>query len=130
MKTLVPSEAAFEVLLSTLLTGATGFVGSYMQQVRLCVPLLQGDGLPVDLRVLGNLESQLDAFAFDSVIHLAAQTFVPRSFEDPRRDIRRELDGYVESPHRAPAPKVQWALPLCRNRRHLWDSSGGTLADY
>ena len=57
-----------------LLTGASGFVGGFVQQATRCVPLTLV-GKEVDLR---------DAHAVtDAVLHLAAQTFVPRSFENP-----------------------------------------------
>jgi GDP-4-dehydro-6-deoxy-D-mannose reductase len=68
--------------LKVLLTGASGFVGSYMQGVLPCVPLVSG-GQEVDLRRPDELRQPIRTIRPDAVIHLAAQSFVPRSFLDP-----------------------------------------------
>lgn len=70
-----------------LLTGAGGFVGHYVMERLDCVPLLL-NGKTVDIRddraVLTAVKAILKDTGFDAVIHLAAQSFVPESFKDPR----------------------------------------------
>jgi GDP-4-dehydro-6-deoxy-D-mannose reductase len=66
-----------------LLTGASGFVGGFVQQVMPCVPLERG-GQIVDLRDAASTNDAIRSIRPDAVIHLAAQTFVPQSFSDPR----------------------------------------------
>ena len=63
-----------------LLTGANGFVGLTMQTVLPCVPLPAG----LDLRDRAALNAAIAEIQPDTVIHLAAQSFVPASFENPR----------------------------------------------
>jgi len=65
-----------------LLTGSDGFVGSTLLRYRSCVSLAD-DGHFVDLRDVGNLTRAIGAIRPDAVIHLAAQSFVPKSFTDP-----------------------------------------------
>ncbi len=62
-----------------LLTGANGFVGKIMQAVLPCVPLPAG----LDLRDRAALNAAIAEIQPDMVIHLAAQSFVPASFENP-----------------------------------------------
>jgi GDP-4-dehydro-6-deoxy-D-mannose reductase len=66
-----------------LLTGSDGFVGSALLRYRSCVPLTD-DGRNVDLRDVECVARAIGAIKPDAVIHLAAQSFVPRSFIDPR----------------------------------------------
>jgi len=66
-----------------LLTGSDGFVGNTLLRYRSCVPLVD-DGRFVDLRDVPHLTRAIEAIKPDAVIHLAAQSFVPRSFADPR----------------------------------------------
>lgn len=63
-----------------LLTGANGFVGQTMQAALPCVPLPYG----LDLRDAPALAAAVAEIRPDAVIHLAAQSFVPASFENPR----------------------------------------------
>ncbi|MHB1581815.1 MAG: GDP-mannose 4,6-dehydratase [Acidithiobacillus sp.] len=63
-----------------LLTGANGFVGQYVQAALPCVPLPDG----LDLRDRAALTAAVAAIQPDTVLHLAAQSFVPASFENPR----------------------------------------------
>ena len=63
-----------------LLTGANGFVGQTMQAALPCVPLPDG----LDLRDRAALDAAIAEIQPDMVIHLAAQSFVPASFENPR----------------------------------------------
>ena len=66
-----------------LLTGSDGFVGSTLLRYRSCVTLVD-EGHFVDLRDVGKLTRAIGAIRPDAVIHLAAQSFVPKSFADPR----------------------------------------------
>ena len=68
--------------MTILLTGASGFVGSYLQKVLPSMPLEDESGI-IDIREADRLESALKRCKPNSVIHLAAQSFVPASFEDP-----------------------------------------------
>ena len=63
-----------------LLTGANGFVGQIMQAALPCVPLPAG----LDLRDRAALDAAIAEIRPDMVIHLAAQSFVPASFVNPR----------------------------------------------
>ena len=63
-----------------LLTGANGFVGQYVQAALPCVPLPDG----LDLRDGAALTAAIAAIRPDTVLHLAAQSFVPAAFENPR----------------------------------------------
>ena len=69
--------------MKVLLTGASGFVGSFVQQILPCVPLASNKGVEVDLRIAADVRAAIRGTVPDAVIHLAAQSFVPRSFEDP-----------------------------------------------
>ncbi|MBU2768019.1 NAD-dependent dehydratase [Acidithiobacillus ferrivorans] len=62
-----------------LLTGANGFVGRYVQAALPCVPLPGG----LDLRDRAALTAAVAAIQPDTVLHLAAQSFVPAAFEYP-----------------------------------------------
>jgi len=65
--------------MTLLVTGLTGFVGGYLRKAADCV------GLPadLDLRDPEGLKQAVAAIRPEMVIHLAAQSFVPRAFEDP-----------------------------------------------
>jgi GDP-4-dehydro-6-deoxy-D-mannose reductase len=73
--------------MKVLLTGANGFVGHYAMERLDCTPLLL-DGATVDIRdgraVQAAVRMIFKNTPFDAVIHLAAQSFVPESFKDPR----------------------------------------------
>jgi GDP-4-dehydro-6-deoxy-D-mannose reductase len=74
--------------MNILITGASGFVGYYVMRAlgKLhCIPLAGEKGV-IDVRDSGGIKSFLSAHgtpAFDAVIHLAAQGFVPESFKNP-----------------------------------------------
>lgn len=63
-----------------LLTGANGFVGCHVQAALSCILLPEG----LDLRNRSSLTAAVSAIQPDAVLHLAAQSFVPASFENPR----------------------------------------------
>lgn len=65
-----------------LLTGASGFVGSVVQHHLRCAPLTL-NGKIVDLKDAASVTEAVAALRPNAVLHLAAQTFVPRSFADP-----------------------------------------------
>ena len=65
-----------------LLTGATGFVGPHVRARMACTPLGPLEQ-PVDLRDYAAVRAAVAAAQPEQVIHLAAQSFVPRSFEAP-----------------------------------------------
>jgi len=65
-----------------LLTGANGFVGKAVQREITCTPLALG-GEEVDVRDAEKLADAVAEACPDAVIHLAAQTFVPQSFQQP-----------------------------------------------
>ncbi len=70
--------------MTILLTGASGFVGSYVRAVVPCIPLVDPDGIEVDLRDQAHVVKALSQRTFDAVIHLAAQSSIPASFADPK----------------------------------------------
>ncbi|OCX77292.1 NAD-dependent dehydratase [Acidithiobacillus thiooxidans] len=72
-----------------LLTGANGFVGQYVQAALPCVPLPDG----LDLRDPAVLTAAVAAIRPDAVLHLAAQSFVPASFENPHETFDINLYG-------------------------------------
>jgi GDP-4-dehydro-6-deoxy-D-mannose reductase len=72
-----------------LLTGANGFVGRYVQAALPCVPLPDG----LDLRDRAALTAAVTAIQPDTVLHLAAQSFVPASFENPHETFDINLYG-------------------------------------
>ncbi len=63
-----------------LLTGANGFVGRYVRAALPCIPLPDG----LDLRDPAALTAAVASIQPDAVLHLAAQSFVPAAFENPR----------------------------------------------
>lgn len=69
-----------------ILTGSSGFVGSYVNQILPCTPLADENGA-IDLRDIKRIKLFLSpkphTLSFDAVIHLAAQSFVPESFDKP-----------------------------------------------
>lgn len=65
-----------------MITGADGFVGGYVRRMLPGVPLSL-EGKPVDLRDAAAMVAAVEQIRPDAVLHLAAQTFVPRSVADP-----------------------------------------------
>ncbi len=66
-----------------LVTGASGFVGQFVQSAMSSVPLVLNNR-PVDLRDAIAVGQAVTFIKPQAVLHLAAQTVVPRSFADPR----------------------------------------------
>ncbi|GAB1266016.1 GDP-mannose 4,6-dehydratase [Aurantivibrio infirmus] len=65
-----------------LLTGADGFVGEHVNK-QIETETLSISGSPVDIRDSKLVDESINQIKPDAVIHLAAQSFVPRSFENP-----------------------------------------------
>lgn len=81
-----------------LVTGASGFVGRHVRDACADGGCLAGwefcqapSGL--DIREARQLRDWVASVAPDAVLHLAAQSFVPRSFEDPQETIDINLSG-------------------------------------
>src|SRR5579859_1340829 len=80
-----------------LVTGAGGFVGRHI------IAMAQNGSLPsstliispkgLDIRDEDMLADWVQGAKPDSVIHLAAQSFVPRAFEDPRETLEINVIG-------------------------------------
>lgn len=68
--------------MTTLVTGLSGFVGSHCAEQFTATPLSL-DGQLVDLRDGERVRDAVAEIQPESVIHLAAQSFVPKAFEDP-----------------------------------------------
>jgi GDP-4-dehydro-6-deoxy-D-mannose reductase len=70
--------------MSILVTGMSGFVGSHFAQQMAAVDLTE-HGSRVDLRDLDRVRRAVHETAPHAVLHLAAQSWVPASVEDPRQ---------------------------------------------
>jgi GDP-4-dehydro-6-deoxy-D-mannose reductase len=70
--------------MSVLVTGLTGFVGSHFAQLTRAVDLAE-HGRWVDLRDSERVRAAVQSIAPQAVLHLAAQSSVPASVEDPRQ---------------------------------------------
>ena len=68
--------------MTVLVTGLSGFVGSFCAQLLPCTDLLLG-GKSVDLRCLPDVTAAAARIKPDAVIHLAAQAAVPASIANP-----------------------------------------------
>ncbi|MBI3776628.1 MAG: GDP-mannose 4,6-dehydratase [Gammaproteobacteria bacterium] len=66
-----------------LVTGADGFVGSYVSAWPEAVPLVER-GQRVDICDASTLAAAIQNIRPDAVVHLAAQSFVPQSLRNPR----------------------------------------------
>lgn len=66
-----------------LVTGINGFVGSYVSEHYKCVGLIDSKGA-VDVTDTGRIREAMARVRPNCVIHLAAQTFVPASFDAPK----------------------------------------------
>ena len=80
-----------------LITGGSGFVGRHIDT------MVQSGSLPVstllmqpkgwDIRKQDMVDEWIREAKPDSIIHLAAQSFVPRAFEDPRETLDINVFG-------------------------------------
>jgi GDP-4-dehydro-6-deoxy-D-mannose reductase len=78
-----------------LLTGASGFVGRYVQaSIPGCLPLTE-DGKSVDLRDASRVDSIVRALRPEAVIHLAAQSSVAASFCSSRETFEINFLGLL-----------------------------------
>lgn len=82
-----------------LVTGARGFVGGHVQALAAAGGFGNAQVLPapesLDVRDAGAVAALVGELRPDSVLHLAAQSFVPRSFEDPRETFEVNVLGTV-----------------------------------
>jgi len=69
--------------MAIVLTGASGFVGGFVQRQVPCIPF-DCSGQQVDLRDPVQVRSAIEQLRPDAIIHLAGQSFVPASFDNPR----------------------------------------------
>lgn len=76
-----------------LVSGYSGFVGSHLCLRNGIVLLKDEEGQKVDVNNKQALKKSLSALQFDYVIHLAAQSFVPASFEDPSGTFQTNFFG-------------------------------------
>lgn len=81
-----------------LVTGASGFVGGHVRAA--CAPGGAFEGwqfLPApsgsDIRSADAVRGWVESARPDAVLHLAAQSFVPRSFQDPRETLEINVLG-------------------------------------
>ena len=77
-----------------LVTGHTGFVGRHGLKREGTIGLSDADGR-IDLSDRPRLQRFLDANEFSSIIHLAAQSHVPTSFDDPAATFETNLNGTI-----------------------------------
>ena len=81
-----------------MVTGGTGFVGPFLERelsdAGFASVLFEatGGGL-VDLRDVAAVSATIARIKPDAVVHLAAQSSVPRSFDDPRETFNINVDG-------------------------------------
>ena len=78
--------------MAILLTGASGFVGAFVQRQIPCIPFDRG-AQQVDLRDAGEVRLAVEQIRPVGVVHLAAQSLVPASFERPRETYDINLLG-------------------------------------
>ncbi|MFT6303649.1 MAG: GDPmannose 4,6-dehydratase [Granulosicoccus sp.] len=78
----------------TLVTGHTGFVGQHSMN-RVATVGLSDDKGRIDLSDTPRLQRFLDKNKFSSIIHLAAQSHVPTSFDDPAATFEINLNGTI-----------------------------------
>lgn len=78
--------------MDVLLTGGAGFVGRYVQEIMPCMLLIDEHG-PINICDQYRVHKMIAGNIPDLVIHLAAQTFVPESFEDAESTFNTNFMG-------------------------------------
>jgi len=76
-----------------LVTGRSGFVGHYVEKRFPNTIPLRDEAGAIDLREFERLRDYVSKVNPEKVIHLAAQAFVPRSFEEPKETFEINLMG-------------------------------------
>jgi GDP-4-dehydro-6-deoxy-D-mannose reductase len=73
------------VVNKVLITGSSGFVGRYLKSYLLSRSIkVQEIPADIDIRDKNKVYNFCLNYSFDAVVHLAAQSFIPRSIEDPK----------------------------------------------
>ena len=77
-----------------LITGANGFVGKHFIS-HLCDSPIEIIKLPeaIDIRNTKDVNNFCSNYSFDAVVHLAAQSFVPRAIKNPQETYDINLIG-------------------------------------
>jgi GDP-4-dehydro-6-deoxy-D-mannose reductase len=78
--------------MKTLVTGLDGFAGTHLQSQMECLPL-DFNSKSVNLLDVKSLRQAVGSIMPDAVIHLAAQSSVPASFENPEQTIATNFTG-------------------------------------
>lgn len=76
-----------------LVTGHTGFVGNYVMADADSVGLCDDTGQPIKLLDSAAVRRCIEREQPDAVLHLAAQSFVPEAFRDPRTTYETNFTG-------------------------------------
>ena len=76
-----------------LVSGYSGFVGSHLSEKHNVIALKDASGKRVDINDKNSLKEALRSLDFDCVIHLAAQSSVPKSFDDPSGTFQTNFFG-------------------------------------
>ncbi len=76
-----------------LVTGHRGFVGAYVLANSKSVGLSDDDGQAINLLDVVAVKRCIERERPDAVLHLAAQSFVPDSFRDPRATYDTNFTG-------------------------------------
>lgn len=79
--------------MKVLLTGASGFVGTYLQREVEAVLLDRGAGQDLDITDAEGLSRRIRELDFDSVVHLAALSAVPDSLNNPWKTYQTNFLG-------------------------------------
>lgn len=76
-----------------LVTGANGFVGTYVSTWEGAVPFNPPGKVPIDLLDLGSVRDRVAEIGPDAVLHLAAKNHVPDSIQNPRATLETNFFG-------------------------------------
>lgn len=83
----------YRATVKIILTGHSGFSGSHFRRIFPSIPLEDESGQPTDILDRGALTADICRLAPEAVVHLAARTFVPESFEDPHATFDVNVTG-------------------------------------